>query len=204
MATGGADYSAARIAPHEGRRSACREAQRTKLTGCERTARKRRRRAVRLSEWLGSNCPPDCYFIGQATRLPTKQLDTRGSKRLVFLCVAGNATFALVRRVVKFNYGNDGGVLLTDDEIGTHSIYSIQPTLRIVSLLHAEKTRQLHLCQHDMVGQCADQAKVQNLLWRRKWTLCIERPFTAQPRAPSLDEERDDKHCDDNDNRRDD
>src|SRR6266496_4179182 len=53
MATGGADYSAARIAPHEGRRSACREAQRTKLTGCERTARKRRRRAVRLSEWLG-------------------------------------------------------------------------------------------------------------------------------------------------------
>jgi len=28
-------------------------AQRTKLTGCERTARKRRRRAVRLSEWLG-------------------------------------------------------------------------------------------------------------------------------------------------------
>jgi hypothetical protein len=29
------------------------EAERAKLTGRERTARKRRRRAVRLSEWLG-------------------------------------------------------------------------------------------------------------------------------------------------------
>jgi hypothetical protein len=29
------------------------DAQRTKLTGAERTARERRRRAVRLSEWLG-------------------------------------------------------------------------------------------------------------------------------------------------------
>src|SRR5438445_10471684 len=31
----------------------CRDAQRTKLTGAERTARERRRRAVRLSERLG-------------------------------------------------------------------------------------------------------------------------------------------------------
>src|SRR2546426_12510220 len=34
------------------------DAERTKLTGRERTARQRRRRAVRLSEWLGTRRPP--------------------------------------------------------------------------------------------------------------------------------------------------
>jgi hypothetical protein len=40
-----------------------RDAQRNKLTGRERTARQRRRRAVRLSEWLGVSFKIAAYWL---------------------------------------------------------------------------------------------------------------------------------------------
>src|SRR6266542_2055547 len=53
MTTGGADYSATRIALHEDRRSACREAQRTKLRGDPPRARSAAGGASPLSVRLG-------------------------------------------------------------------------------------------------------------------------------------------------------
>src|SRR5438128_8511133 len=54
------------LQPH--RHSPARDAQRTKLTGAERTARKRRRRAVRLSERLGRTAVLAKFGRGQVFR----------------------------------------------------------------------------------------------------------------------------------------
>ena len=72
-----------------------------------------------------------------------------------------------MRLVIELHGSDHGGVLPADDEIVAESIAPIVPLAKFESSLYAEYTRDLDLCEDDVIGQRANQSVIEGLFGLR-------------------------------------
>lgn len=120
-------------------------------------------------------CPDRCH-VGHSVGWPANDAKAGGGEGLVFLDVGDLANGIEMGAVVKLNHRHDAAVFAADHEISAHAVDPVVPIPKIVPLLDAEDTRQLHLGKDEAFGQGLHQPVIERLFGLGKQPLGVERP----------------------------